>query len=280
MNPDLTLYDLAGADTSLRFSPHCWKIHMALAHKAVGRHGAVAFHGQGRDRVLRPEAGAGAAARRPGGQRFWRIACHLEDAFPDRPSLFGGEAGRKLSLFVNSWSDATLVPILARLLLPSIHALIHEKDRDYFRVTREKRFGPLEELPAGYAAQIEALRAALQPLRLTLARQPRPATRRPMLTTRCSGCSWARCTSAQELLAPDDAVHAWRERLLDAHGGGPRRAGGLHSGLNASRPIPHRPAQVLSRYPVLKIQRTQTGHSARKASVMPALTPTLTSATP
>ena len=66
----------------------------------------------------------------------WRIACHLEDAFPDRPSLFGGEAGRKLSLFVNSWSDATLVPILARLL-PSIHALIHEKDRDYFRVTRE-----------------------------------------------------------------------------------------------------------------------------------------------
>ena len=60
MNPDLTLYDLAGADASLRFSPHCWKIHMALAHGAVGRHGAVAF--QGRDRVLRPEAGAGAAA--------------------------------------------------------------------------------------------------------------------------------------------------------------------------------------------------------------------------
>ena len=29
LNPDLTLYDLAGADTSLRFSPHCWKIHMA-----------------------------------------------------------------------------------------------------------------------------------------------------------------------------------------------------------------------------------------------------------
>ena len=132
----------------------------------------MAFHGQGRDRVLRPEAGAGAAARRPGGQRF------LADRLPPGrrlsrpPSLFGGEAGRKLSLFVNSWSDATLVPILARLLLPSIHALIHEKDRDYFRVTREKRFGPLEELPAGYAAQIEALRAALQPLRLTLARQP------------------------------------------------------------------------------------------------------------
>ena len=96
--------------------------------------------------------------RRPGGQRF------LADRLPPGrrlsrpPSLFGGEAGRKLSLFVNSWSDATLVPILARLLLPSIHALIHEKDRDYLRATREKRFGPLEELPAGYAAQIGAAR--------------------------------------------------------------------------------------------------------------------------
>ena len=84
----------------------------------------------------------------------WRIACHLEDAFPDHPSLFGGEAGRKLSLFVNSWSDATLVPILARLLLPSIHALIHEKDRDYLRATRESASARWR-LPAGYAAQIE-----------------------------------------------------------------------------------------------------------------------------
>nr|MBP6706071.1 glutathione S-transferase family protein [Achromobacter sp.] len=156
----------------------------------------------------------------------WRIACHLEDAFPDRPSLFGGEAGRKLGLFVNSWSDATLVPILARLLLPSIHALIHEKDRDYFRATREKRFGPLEELPAGYAAQTEALRAALQPLRLTLARQPYLAGDAPAYADYAvfGMFMWARCTSAQELLAPDDAVHAWRERLLDAHGGLARAA--------------------------------------------------------
>ena len=118
------------------------------------------------------------------------------------------------------------MPILARLLLPSIHALIHEKDRDYLRATREKRFGPLEELPAGYAAQIEALRAALQPLRLTLARQPYLAGDAPAYADYAvfGMFMWARCTSAQELLAPDDAVHAWRERLLDAHGGLARAA--------------------------------------------------------
>lgn len=227
MNPDLTLYDLAGADASLRFSPHCWKIHMALAHKGLSAATVpwrftdkeeIAFSGQKLVPVLLHDGQAVSDS--------WRIACHLEDAFPDRPSLFGGEAGRKLSLFVNSWSDATLVPILARLLLPSIHALIHEKDRDYFRVTREKRFGPLEELPAGYAAQIEALRAALQPLRLTLARQPYLAGDAPAYADYAvfGMFMWARCASAQELLAPDDAVHAWRERLLDAHGGLARAA--------------------------------------------------------
>ena len=226
MNPDLTLYDLAGADTSLRFSPHCWKIHMALAHRGCR---PPRCRGVSRTRKRSRSPARSWCRCCCTGQAVsdsWRIACHLEDAFPDRPSLFGGEAGRKLSLFVNSWSDATLVPILARLLLPSIHALIHEKDRDYFRVTREKRFGPLEELPAGYAAQIEALRAALQPLRLTLARQPYLAGDAPAYADYAvfGMFMWARCTSAQELLAPDDAVHAWRERLLDAHGGLARAA--------------------------------------------------------
>jgi hypothetical protein len=35
---------------------------------------------------------------------------------------------------------------------------------------------------------------------------------------------WARCTSPLELLADDDPVHAWRERLLDAFGGMARAA--------------------------------------------------------
>ena len=31
----LSLYELAGADRELRFSPHCWKTRMALAHKGL-----------------------------------------------------------------------------------------------------------------------------------------------------------------------------------------------------------------------------------------------------
>jgi glutathione S-transferase len=42
----------------------------------------------------------------------WSIACHLEDRFPDRPSLFGGAAGRGAARLVNIWSDTMLSPAI------------------------------------------------------------------------------------------------------------------------------------------------------------------------
>lgn len=227
MTPDLTLYDLAGADPALRFSPHCWKTHMALAHKGLTARTVpwgfteketIAFSGQ----KLVPVLVHGDHVV----SDSWQIACYLEDTFPERPSLFGGDTGRALSLFVNGWADTTLVPVLARLLLPEIHGLIREDDKEYFRTSREKRFGPLEDLPAGYADQIALLRAALLPLRHMLAKQPFLAGAQPAYADYAvfGMFMWARCTSALELLASDDPVHAWRERLLDVHGSLARHA--------------------------------------------------------
>ena len=31
----ILLYDLVGRDTTRPFSPHCWKVAMALAHKGL-----------------------------------------------------------------------------------------------------------------------------------------------------------------------------------------------------------------------------------------------------
>lgn len=227
MAPELTLYDLAGADASLRFSPHCWKIHMALAHKGLTAQTvpwrftekeSIEFSGQKLVPVLVHDSHVVSDS--------WRIACYLEDTFPERPSLFNGAGGRAVSQFANAWADTTLVPVLARLLLPAIHGLIHEKDRDYFRASREKRFGRLEDLPAGYDAQIAALRAALLPLRHMLNRQPYLAGEEAGYADYAvfGMFMWARCTSPLALLADDDPVYAWRERLLDAFGGLARQA--------------------------------------------------------
>src|SRR3546814_1816441 len=88
MNADeLTLYELAGADSRLRFSPHCWKVRMALAHKGVearlipwrfSESEAIAFSNQRLVPILVHD-----------GQVItdsWHIAQHIEGSYPDRRS--------------------------------------------------------------------------------------------------------------------------------------------------------------------------------------------------
>ncbi|MFZ5511229.1 MAG: glutathione S-transferase N-terminal domain-containing protein, partial [Pseudomonadota bacterium] len=57
----MTLYDLAGADESVRFSPYCWRVKLALRHKGLEVQtipwcftdkGRIAFSGQGLVPVL------------------------------------------------------------------------------------------------------------------------------------------------------------------------------------------------------------------------------------
>ena len=71
----------------------------------------------------------------------WTIAEYLEETYADRPSLFGGPAGQALSRFVTDWVDAELHPEIVRMLATDIYAHLHKNDLDYFRKTREERFG-------------------------------------------------------------------------------------------------------------------------------------------
>ncbi len=226
--PRLILYELAGADPQLRFSPHCWKIRMALAHKGLSADRrpwrftdkeAIAFSGQGLVPILIDNAQVICDS--------WRIAVHLEERFADRPALFGSPEAIALTRFVNSWADTALLPAIARLILLDIHNVLDEKDRDYFRASREQRYGkPLEEIVRDPPVQLERLRHALAPLRHLLAGQAFIAGARPAYADYCvfGMFMWARCTSPVELLASDDRIHAWRERLLDHFDGLARQA--------------------------------------------------------
>src|SRR5579864_7794285 len=150
MSSALVLYELAAADPALRFSPHCWKTRMALAHKGLQAErlpwrfsdkDVIAFSGQGRVPVLIDQGTVVADS--------WRIALHLEERYPERPSLFRSAECVPLAHFVNGWADAVLVPPIARIVLVDIYRRIDERDKPYFRRTREERFGaPLEEVVA------------------------------------------------------------------------------------------------------------------------------------
>ncbi|MEZ5651621.1 MAG: glutathione S-transferase family protein [Burkholderiaceae bacterium] len=224
----IRLYDLAGADAGLRFSPHCWKVRMALAHKGLAHEtmpwrftdtDAIAFSGQGKVPVLRDGDEVVSDS--------FEIACFIERRYPRAPSLFGGPQGEAVARFVNAWADATLLGPVGSMVLADIERALADADRDYFRRSREARFGDtLENVQAGREQRLPAFRASLTPLRLTLKRQPFLAGEAPNYADYCAfgAFQWARCVSAFELLADDDPVHGWRERLLDAHGGLARAA--------------------------------------------------------
>jgi glutathione S-transferase len=222
------LYDLAGADPNVRFSPYCWRAKLALAHKGLDYEtvpwrftdkDAIAFSGQDRVPVL------------VDGDKVvsdsWAIATYLEEAYADRPSLFGGAAAVPLTRFINAWADTSLHGGIIRLIVTDIHAIVHEKDRQYFRESREKRFGmALEKITAGRKERIKPFRESLLPLRHILATQPYLAGEEPAYADYVvfGSFQWARCSSPLELLDKDDAVAHWRERMLDRFGGLARRA--------------------------------------------------------
>ncbi len=224
----IVLYELTGADERC-FSPFCWRALMALAHKGLAperrairfsdKH-EIAFSGQDRVPVL-----VDGEAVVPDS---WDIACHLEDCYPDAPSLFGGDQGRALARFVAEWTATIQVQVHSAVVLDIFNHL-EPDDQAYFRESREKRMGTsLEEVQEGREKRLPALGQALYPLRATLSTQPFLCGQDPAYADYVifGAFQWARVISPFKLLETDDPVHAWRERLLDLHDGLARRAPG------------------------------------------------------
>ena len=95
--------------------------------------------------------------------------------------------------------------------------------------SREARFGkPLEEIMAGRDKAVEGFRKAIDPLRLTLKTQPYLGGEEPNYADYIvfGPFQWARVVCPFKLLAADDPVYAWRERLLDAFDGMARKSPG------------------------------------------------------
>jgi glutathione S-transferase len=156
----------------------------------------------------------------------WRIALHLEQNYPDAPSLFGDQ-GVQLTRFLNSWADTTLLPAIARIIVVDIHGCIDPIDKDYFRTSREKAFGAsLEAVVADRTAHLAVLKRALNPLRHVLRDQEFISGAAPTYADYCvfGMFMWARCCSPIALLAEDDPIYRWRESMLDLFDGYARSA--------------------------------------------------------
>jgi glutathione S-transferase len=221
----IQLYELTAADEAIRFSPYCWRIRMALAHKGLSFE-TLPWRFTEKERIA--ESGQGKVPVMIDSGRWlhdsWDIALYLDETYPDRPRLITaiGE-----TLFIKHWTEASLHPIMVRLLVADIHSILHPKDQDYFRTSREKAIGrPLENASLDQEADRALLRAALEPLRRTLGQWDFIAGSAPSHADHIvfGTFQWARCVSRQELVAPDDPVAHWFERMLDLYDGLGRRA--------------------------------------------------------
>ena len=216
----ITLHDLAGADPDLRFSPYCWRTKFALAHKGLPVEtvpwrftdvDAIAFSGQGRVPVIQDNGKVVSDS--------WAIAEYLEDT-ANGPSLFGGSGGRAHARFINAWTDSVMVPGIATLIVRDLLDVVAEKDKPYFRQSREARFGrTLEEVQAGREQRVEAFRMALTPVRLALRAAPWLGGAEPSYADHivAGTLMWARCTSAFPVIDPEGPIAAWLGRVLDLY---------------------------------------------------------------
>jgi len=222
------LYALCGEDRTRQFSPHVWKTVMALAHKGLDHETVpLAF-------TEIPAVEGGVTATVPllrDGERLVRdsfdIAVYLDEAYPDRPSLFSGEGGRAAARFIEAWSQSALHMAVTRIAILDIHGLLAPADRAYFRKNREARLGAtLEEIAAAGEAEIAGFAKRLQPLRNMLKVQPFIGGDGPLFSDYIvfGALQWLRTTSNAQVLDPADPVAVWFERCLDLHGGAGRRA--------------------------------------------------------
>jgi glutathione S-transferase len=221
----IILYDLVG-EGDRRFSPTCWRVKMALAHKGIAfetvpvTFKAIRKIGDGSFRTVPTIEDAGR----------WVtdsdvIAAYLEEAYPQGASLFAGEGGRFLSEFVRQWAQVTLHGQLVRMVVKDIQDhLADEEDKAYFRESRERTFGmPLEEVVQGREERVPAFRASLEPLRQVVKGRPFLGGERPLYADYVvlGAFQWARSVSpfVSRLLAADDPVRAYLERLMELHDG-------------------------------------------------------------
>jgi glutathione S-transferase len=215
------MYDLAGADSALRFSPFCWRIRFALAHKGLefeaipwrfSEKPTIARFGAERVPVI---VDNGIAVH-----DSWQIAEYLETTYPDRASLFDGLAGHGLARFISHWTDLTLHPLILRWKIGDLYSIIHENDREYFRASREARFGQtLEELASVAPDSGRGFDNAVMPLRCTLEKQRYVCGEVPRYADYilCAAFQWINAVSASEYPAKSDPISRWRHDVIDSY---------------------------------------------------------------
>jgi glutathione S-transferase len=216
------LYDLAGEDERIRFSPFCWRIKLALAHKNLDYEtipwhftdkDAIAFSGQGKVPVLVDGENVISDSQ--------VIAEYLETHYPNGASLFGDPPGPGLTQFVKAWTEDVLHRAIAWVIVPEILPHLRPQDMDYFKQSREAAYGmSFEEIAGQRETHVAALKKTLTPLRRVLKSQDFISGAAPAYADHIvfGALQWGRLVAATPLLKDEPLIENWMEAVLAAYG--------------------------------------------------------------
>jgi len=220
----ICLYELA-LENGRSTSPYVWRIRYALAHKGLPFESASlgftdipkAFNGQFKTVPVIEH----------GDERVcdsWLIAEYLDRVFPNLPPLFASPTEHAMVQLFDTWFSVEVMRKMFGIYLLDIHNAARPQDRAYFRQSREARLKgvTLEAFTADRVARLPALRDALAPLRMQLARTPFLGGSAPNYADYIAlgVFHWVASVSTLPLLARnDDALLAWLERGFDLYNG-------------------------------------------------------------
>lgn len=215
----ITLYELSGADRSLRFAPHCWKSKLALAHKKLSFNTEPAWFTEKEkfaisEQPLLPVITDGDTVV----SDSWAIAEFLEAKYPEGPSLFATDEAKAEAESFHQWASSTLSKHIPGILILDLYNILADQDKEYFRSSREARLGTtLEEFASTPEKHIKGLQAELEFVRGLLATSDYLGGDTPDYRDICllGTFLWIANCGTTDFLEKDDVVYAWYQRVLN-----------------------------------------------------------------
>ena len=227
----MILYELDAINEQY-FSPYTWRIIMSLHHKGLyldTKRVQVKFS----DKSLISHKGFKTVPVLEDGDiltgESLKIAKYLEEAYPDKPSLFGGKEQMELTSIINNMLDPKILSILARIIVADVYKVLQPDDKNYFRETREKMLNKkIEDIDLESKKYIPILQKELNPFRKILKDNDFFSGNKPMYCDYLlfGFFMWARNTSPKQLLDKNDVLWLWRQRMLNLFDGFAKKSNG------------------------------------------------------
>ncbi len=220
----MKLYELVGVDKTQGFSPYVWRIKMALAHKGLEAEMVPLGFTDIKDTL--DFADSKTVPVLVDGDNIikdsWDIACYLEAAYPDSPSIFGGSVAKAQARLLNHQITLPLLVPFFKILVADIYDLLNDEDKDYFRRTREPRLGcTIEETIEARPKLLASVKQNLWPYNKCLEEQHFFGGDEPAFSDYIMYgiFQWARGTSNIKILQEDQPLYKWRTKMDNLYDG-------------------------------------------------------------